>query len=227
MYKDWAVVVAQLTEQPLPTPENPGSNPVIGNFDWTYLLFIENKWKGDCEWPIFDKECTNTSNPMKKWYRVGCVNTKKNVPNKFASKIVYFDIFGFHSIKKIKVSYLPSSFPGMTLQVPLLVLFPIRKEAVHGRLPSDEDVVGRDFLKQEFQSIILTYWKYLKCFWLWSPGLLSNENSQNWLLPKTSEFFCHRMSGFLISKIFCLSLLNGPIHASFCLFSSFQHNTIQ
>ena len=28
----WAVVVAQLAEQLLPIPEDPGSNPVIGNF---------------------------------------------------------------------------------------------------------------------------------------------------------------------------------------------------
>ena len=28
----WAVVVAQLAEQSLPIPEDPGSNPVIGNF---------------------------------------------------------------------------------------------------------------------------------------------------------------------------------------------------
>ena len=28
----WAVVVAQLAERSLPIPEDPGSNPVIGNF---------------------------------------------------------------------------------------------------------------------------------------------------------------------------------------------------
>ena len=28
----WAVVVAQLAERLLPIPEDPGSNPVIGNF---------------------------------------------------------------------------------------------------------------------------------------------------------------------------------------------------
>ena len=35
MYKNilpWEVVVAQLAEWLLPTPEDPGSNPVIGNF---------------------------------------------------------------------------------------------------------------------------------------------------------------------------------------------------
>ena len=29
---NWAVVVAQLAERSLPKPEDPGSNPVIGNF---------------------------------------------------------------------------------------------------------------------------------------------------------------------------------------------------
>ena len=30
--KIWAVVVAQLAARSLPIPEDPGSNPVIGNF---------------------------------------------------------------------------------------------------------------------------------------------------------------------------------------------------
>ena len=32
-----AVVVAQLAERLLPIPEDPGSNPVIGNFYWTFV----------------------------------------------------------------------------------------------------------------------------------------------------------------------------------------------
>ena len=37
---EWAVVVAQLAEQLLPTPENRGSNPVNRNF--LYWMFIVN-----------------------------------------------------------------------------------------------------------------------------------------------------------------------------------------
>ena len=33
----WAVVVAQLAARSLPIPEDPGSNPVIGNFYWTFI----------------------------------------------------------------------------------------------------------------------------------------------------------------------------------------------
>ena len=45
-----AVFVAQLTAQSLLIPEDPGLNPVIGNFYWTYLLLTvyrkdENKEK--------------------------------------------------------------------------------------------------------------------------------------------------------------------------------------
>ena len=39
-----AVVVAQLAESSLPIPEDPGSNPVMGNFYWTNIyrqLFVE------------------------------------------------------------------------------------------------------------------------------------------------------------------------------------------
>ena len=36
-----AVVVAQVTVRSLPIPEDPGSNPIIGNCYWTNLLFIE------------------------------------------------------------------------------------------------------------------------------------------------------------------------------------------
>ena len=50
----WAVVVAQLAEWLLPTPEDPGSNLAIGNFYETYLLLTvctkdENKIKRDRE----------------------------------------------------------------------------------------------------------------------------------------------------------------------------------
>ena len=41
-----AVVVAQLTERLLPIPEHPGSNPVIGNFNWTiYCQLLVEKTK--------------------------------------------------------------------------------------------------------------------------------------------------------------------------------------
>ena len=39
-----AVVVAQLAKRSLPISKDPGSNPVIGNFYWTFfycLLFVE------------------------------------------------------------------------------------------------------------------------------------------------------------------------------------------
>ena len=43
------MVVAQLTEQSLPIPEDPGSNPFIGNF---YELFAEKTIKIAQEWLV-------------------------------------------------------------------------------------------------------------------------------------------------------------------------------
>ena len=37
---NWAVVVAQLAEQSLPTPEDPGSNATIGNFYKEHLFAV-------------------------------------------------------------------------------------------------------------------------------------------------------------------------------------------
>ena len=39
--KVWAVAVALWTVRSLPISEDPGLNPVIGNFYWTCLLFVE------------------------------------------------------------------------------------------------------------------------------------------------------------------------------------------
>ena len=54
----WAVVLAQLVEQSLPTPEVRSSNPVIGKIYWTFVYCQlywkdENKEKRGREWPIF------------------------------------------------------------------------------------------------------------------------------------------------------------------------------
>ena len=38
VWSHWAVVVAQLAARSLPKPEDPGSNPVIGNFYWTIIV---------------------------------------------------------------------------------------------------------------------------------------------------------------------------------------------
>ena len=51
-------VVVQLAERSLPIPEDPGSNPTIGNFYRTYLWLTvcrkdENKRKRGRKWPIF------------------------------------------------------------------------------------------------------------------------------------------------------------------------------
>ena len=59
-----AVVVTQLTQRSLPVPDDPGSNPLIGNFHLTYLLLIvwrkdENKDKEDVNGPF------KKSNPLK------------------------------------------------------------------------------------------------------------------------------------------------------------------
>ena len=53
-----AVVVAQLTKRPLLIPEDPGSNPVIGNCYWTHLLLTvcrkeENNEKEAGNGPFF------------------------------------------------------------------------------------------------------------------------------------------------------------------------------
>ena len=40
-----AVVVAQVAERSLPIPENPGSNPAIGNFYWTNVTRFWQTWK--------------------------------------------------------------------------------------------------------------------------------------------------------------------------------------
>ena len=51
----WEVVVAQLVEQSLPTPEVRGSNPVIGKIYLYYQLYWkdENKEKRGRERPNF------------------------------------------------------------------------------------------------------------------------------------------------------------------------------
>ena len=56
----WAVVVAQLAERLLPIPEDPGSNPVMGNFYWTinYWQLFREKTKNK------EKEARN--GPFKK-----------------------------------------------------------------------------------------------------------------------------------------------------------------
>ena len=56
-----AVVVAQLMARLLPIPEDPGSNPVIDNFYWTYLLLTvcvndENKEKEAGKVPLTKQE---------------------------------------------------------------------------------------------------------------------------------------------------------------------------
>ena len=56
---DRAVVVAQLAERLLPIPEDPGSNPVIGNFYMGHYLLLtvcrkdENKEKEAGNGPFF------------------------------------------------------------------------------------------------------------------------------------------------------------------------------
>ena len=43
-FTPWAVVVMQLAELSLPSPEDPGLNPIIGNFYRTFIycsLFVE------------------------------------------------------------------------------------------------------------------------------------------------------------------------------------------
>ena len=57
----WEVVVAQLAERSLTIPEDPGSNPVIGSFYWTFnycKLFVEKTKirKRGREWPFFKKK---------------------------------------------------------------------------------------------------------------------------------------------------------------------------
>ena len=56
----WAVVVAQLVEWSLPTPEVHGSNAVIGKISIEHLFTVNNDWKDE----IKKKEARN--NPLKK-----------------------------------------------------------------------------------------------------------------------------------------------------------------
>ena len=66
--KSLAVVVAHLTERSPPIPGNPGSNPVTGNFYWTFiycLLFVEktkNKELGLGMAPLLKISCTSYLN---------------------------------------------------------------------------------------------------------------------------------------------------------------------
>ena len=125
-----AVVVAQLTAQLLPIPEDPGSNPVIGNFYWTYLLLTvcrkdENKEKetGNCP---FKKLCMAIKNcqyccgwnidcvdsHQQKFYNLGHnleVNTKycnmqPEKPNLFCNDMYLWDNLGQFKL------FLPFSF---------------------------------------------------------------------------------------------------------------------
>ena len=52
---DRAVVVTQLVEQSLPTPEVRGSNPVIGKLFYRTFIWDENKEKR-LEWPVNTKK---------------------------------------------------------------------------------------------------------------------------------------------------------------------------
>ena len=51
----------QLADQSLPTPEDPGSNPVIINFDWTFIYCSLSTGRKDK-----NKEKDATTNPIGK-----------------------------------------------------------------------------------------------------------------------------------------------------------------
>ena len=90
--------MAQLTAQLLVILENPGSNPVISNFNWTIIycwLFLEKskvKKKSPREWPIYKRKNFRT------------VLAKASKPNtvKFKSPFVSF----YSSLTKLVSSVL-------------------------------------------------------------------------------------------------------------------------
>ena len=79
---NWAVVITQLVEWSLPTPEVCGSNPNLSkNLIYHWYIWIDNNGKRGREWPVLKKEDKRHSTSIRSLVQ-GCICNKLGRVNK-------------------------------------------------------------------------------------------------------------------------------------------------